>query len=354
MHLSSWPDKNTNIKLKHPALLLKQSLPSLKLKKKIILGKENSITNFGYTTNRTLLSKIRSMVSYLGLNEVFYLSKLNVCETSQLISFKEYSVVFIQEAGNQISVLYLHLWLQASKPAVSDQTSNCFRDKHSSFTQKHMTDWARRVFLMMLEKQPYVHRLMFFKLMTAKPETSINSHNVDLSLWNLFNQVWDGRVKEPDRWTGATPGPLVFWSVFPPPQLLLDQFQEIKKLHLPLSSTVEGERQQLCSDMDDKAIRRKNSNRRNKSEILSLKAESRKKHFTSYVMKAAPHVLLLNFGGNSTIHQETWPSYTSTRPHRSPVVDGCGRPGPLNISAWITSNLPEPRGPPQAPPGPRA
>lgn len=42
---------------------------------------------------------------------------------------------------------------------------------------------------MMLEKQPYVHRLMFFKLMTAKPETSINSHNVDLSLWNLFNQV---------------------------------------------------------------------------------------------------------------------------------------------------------------------
>lgn len=195
------------------------------------------------------------MVSYLGLNEVFYLSKLNVCETSQLISFKEYSVVFIQEAGNQISVLYLHLWLQASKPAVSDQTSNCFRDKHSSFTQKHMTDWARRVFLMMLEKQPYVHLLMFFKLMTAKPETSINSHNVDLSLWNLFNQVWDGRVKEPDRWTGATPGPLVFWSVFPPPQLLLDQFQEIKKLHLPLSSTVEGERQQLCSDMDDKAIK---------------------------------------------------------------------------------------------------
>lgn len=146
MLLSSWPDKNTNIKLKHPALLLKQSLPSLKFKKKIILGKENSITNFGYTTNRTLLSKIRSMVSYLGLNEVFYLSKLNVCETSQLIYFKEYSVVFIQEAGNQISVLYLHLWLQASKPAVSDQTSNCFRDKHSSFTQKHMTDWARRVF----------------------------------------------------------------------------------------------------------------------------------------------------------------------------------------------------------------
>lgn len=284
----------------------------------------------------------------------FYLSKLNVCETSQLISFKEYSVVFIQEAGNQISVLYLHLWLQASKPAVSDQTSNCFRDKHSSFTQKHMTDWVRRVFSMMLEKQPYVHLLMFFKLMTAKPETSINSHNVDLSLWNLFNQVWDGRVKEPDRWTGATSGPLVFWSVFPPPQLLLDQFQEIKKLHLPLSSTVEGERQQLCSDMDDKAIRRKNSNGRNESEILSLKAESRKKHFTSYVMKAAPHVLLLNFGGNSTIHQETWPSHTSTRPHRSPVVDGCGRPGPLNISAWITSNLPEPRGPPQAPPGPRA
>lgn len=181
------------------------------------------------------------MVLYLGLDKVFFTyQNFNVCETSQLISFKEYSVVFIQEAGNQISVLYLylHLWPQASKPAVSDQTSNCFSDKHSSFTQKHMTDWAQSFSSMMLEKQPYVHLLMFFKLMTAKPEISINSHNVDLSFWNLFKQVWDGRVKEPDRWTGATPGPLVFWSVFLPPQLLLDQFQQIKKLHLPLSKRV--------------------------------------------------------------------------------------------------------------------
>lgn len=38
----------------------------------------------------------------------------------------------------------------------------------------------------------------------------------------------------------------------------------------------EGERQQLCSDMDDKAITLKNSNGRKESEILSLKAESRK------------------------------------------------------------------------------
>lgn len=143
MLLSSWPDKNTNIKLKHPALLLKQSLPSLKFKKKkSYWGKRIASQNLNIPPTELCFRRFGPWCRTWVWMTFFYLSKLNVCETSQLISFKEYSVVFIQEAGNQISVLYLHLWLQASKPAVSDQTSNCFRDKHSSFTQKHMTDWA--------------------------------------------------------------------------------------------------------------------------------------------------------------------------------------------------------------------